>query len=400
MKRKEKIELIIIGAVVLLTLFVLLLQDRKVKGEGADWIARPESGTREQQVLLQAGDRREQITITVEARKKASKEVTQAFEKTLALLEETYFLVPGEKTVWVESVSLPQYISETEVSIRWESSDETVLTNRGEVDRNAAEYGMELYLQARLSYGDETKEVRFPVEVPPYAEGSVEALFFDASEALENLEKKTSEAEGFHLPKEIGGVFVQLPKSSISVFGVLAGAGLFIPLFVTVARRQEKDKERKRREDEFLEAYPRLITKLTLYTGAGLSLRGAWERIGAEQCGQRTRKGKTGAVTEEILLLSGELRNGVSEIQAYETFGKRVGLKQYMRLSSLMAGYVQKGSKGLGKNLEQEVRSAWELHREHAAKKGEEAQTKLLFPMMGMLFLVMAVVLVPAFFSM
>lgn len=400
MKRKEKIELSIIGVVVLLTLFVLLLQDRKVKEEEKDWIARPEGGTREQQVLLQAGDRKEQITITVEARKKASEEVAQAFEKTMALLEETYSLVPGEKTVWVESVSLPQYISETEVSICWKSSDETVLTDRGEVDRNAAEYGKELYLQARLSYGEETKEVRFPVEVPPYADGSAEALFFDASKVLVSLEKETSEAEGFYLPKEIGGVFVQLPNSSISVFGVLAGVGLFVPLLVTVARRQEKDKARKRREDELLEAYPRLVTKLTLYTGAGLSLRGAWERIGAEQRGQRTRKGKNSAVTEEILLLSGELRNGGSEIQAYEAFGKRVGLKQYMRLASLMTGYLQKGSQGLGKNLEQEVRSAWELHREHVAKKGEEAQTKLLFPMMGMLFLVMAVVLVPAFFSM
>ena len=52
------------------------------------------------------------------------------------------------------------------------------------------------------------------------------------------------------------------------------------------------------------------------------------------------------------------------------------------------------------KGLQEEVRLAWEMHREHAAKKGEEAQTKMLFPMMGMLFLVMAVVMIPAFFSM
>ena len=46
------------------------------------------------------------------------------------------------------------------------------------------------------------------------------------------------------------------------------------------------------------------------------------------------------------------------------------------------------------------MRLAWELHRDRAEKKGEEAQTKLLFPMMGMLFLVMALIMVPAFFSM
>jgi hypothetical protein len=316
----------------------------------------------------------------------------------LELLGNEYGLTAEEKVVWEESVSLPQYISETGVGIRWESSDETVLTDRGEIDRNAVKEGQEVYLKARLSYSEETKEVWFPVEVPPYDEGSANALFYSAWEELMRLEKETSTKDGFYLPNKIGEVFVSLPKQSVSVFGLLAGAGIFIPLLVVVIKRQEKEKERRQREDELLAAYPGLITKLTLYTGAGLSLRGAWERIGAEQ--REKKKGKKGALEEELVQLSGELINGESELRAYEAFGHRIGLKQYMRLSSLMASHVQKGSGGLWKNLEQEVRSAWELHREHAAKKGEEAQTKLLFPMMGMLFLVMAVVLVPAFFSM
>ncbi len=400
MKKIEKIELILIGTIVLLTLVVLFLQDRKVKSEEQSWIARPESGTRRQTVSLRTGSTEEQVTITVDAREKTKEEVGAAMERTLDIIKETCLLTAGEKSLWTESVVLPQYISETGVSIRWESSDETVLTEKGKIDRNAAKYGQELFLAARLSYGEETREVRFPVEVLPYEEGSAEALFYDASEALEKLEKDTSGAEGFYLPEKIGAVFVSLPKQSVSVFGILAAAGIVLPVLVIVSKRQEKEKERKRREEEFIEAYPRLITKLTLYTGAGLSLRGAWERIGAQLRGDWIRKGKKSALTEEILLLSGELQNGGSELRAYEAFGKRVGLRQYMRLASLMAGHVQKGSGGLWKNLEFEARSAWEYHREHAVKKGEEAQTKLLFPMMGMLFLVMAVVLVPAFFSM
>lgn len=398
MKRKEKIELICIGVIVLMTLVVLLLQDRKAKEEENDWIARPETGTREQTVSLRVGDAEEQVTITVGERERAAEEVRQAFGRTLEILKEEYALSAEEKAVWEESVSLPQYISETGVGIRWESSDETVLTKEGEINRNAARDGQELCLKAILSYGEETEEVWFPVEVIPYDEGSAKALFYNASEELMRLEKETSGEEGFYLPEKIGEVFVSLPKQSVSVFGLLAGAGIFVPLLVIVVKRQEKEKERKRREDELLAAYPRLITKLTLYTGAGLSLRGAWERIGAEQ--REKKRKKKSALSEELILLSGELLNGESELRAYEAFGHRIGLKQYMRLASLMASHLQKGSSGLWKNLEQEVRSAWELHREHAAKKGEEAQTKLLFPMMGMLFLVMAVVLVPAFFSM
>lgn len=398
MKKKEKAELVCIGVIILLTISVLLIQDRKVKQEKNDWIARPDVGTREQAIILQTGDAEEQITITVGERERAEEEIKQAFERTLDILKESYMLSEKEKIVWVASVSLPRYISETGVGIRWESSDETVLTNEGEINRYVAKSGQELYLKAWLSYGENMQEVWFPIEVLPYEEGSTEKLLYHAAEALTQLEKETSGAEGFYLPVRIGEVSVRLPKQSVSVFGILAGVGIFVPLLIVLVKRQEKEKIKKRREDELLAAYPRLITKLTLYTGAGLSLRGAWERIGAEQ--REKPKGKKGVLAEELVQLSGELLNGESELRAYEAFGNRIGIKQYMRLSSLMISHLQKGSGGLWKNLEQEVRSAWELHREHAAKKGEEAQTKLLFPMMGMLFLVMAVVLVPAFFSM
>ena len=175
---------------------------------------------------------------------------------------------------------------------------------------------------------------------------------------------------------------------------------LFLPIAVLVSKRQEQEKERKRREDELTGAYPRLITKLTLYTGAGLSLRGAWERLAAEYRERTGKSGKKEAIAEEIFLLAGELKNGTSETGAYENFGRRIGLKPYLRCASLLVSQLQKGSGALREGLEQEVRLAWEMQRERAAKKGEEAQTKMLFPMMGMLFLVMAVVVIPAFFSM
>ena len=147
-------------------------------------------------------------------------------------------------------------------------------------------------------------------------------------------------------------------------------------------------------------AYPQLITKLTLYTGAGMSLRGAWERLATEYRLKAEVSGKREAVGEEVILLAGELKNGTSEARAYEAFGRRIGLKPYLRCASLLVSQLQKGSGGLRKGLENEVQLAWEMQREQVAKKGEEAQTKMLFPMMGMLFLVMAVVMIPAFFSM
>jgi len=149
-----------------------------------------------------------------------------------------------------------------------------------------------------------------------------------------------------------------------------------------------------------LAAYPRLVTKLTLYIGAGMSLRSAWERLAADYRTESEQAGKRSAVAEEVFLLAGELKNGIPEARAYENFGRRIGLKPYARCGALLVNQLQKGGGSLRAGLEAEVALAWELHRERAAKKGEEAQTKLLFPMMGMLFLVMAVVMIPAFFTM
>jgi len=147
-------------------------------------------------------------------------------------------------------------------------------------------------------------------------------------------------------------------------------------------------------------AYPQLITKLTLYIGAGLSLRGAWERLAADYREKAQISENPSCVGDEVLLLAGELKNGASEAKAYEEFGRRIGLKPYQRCASLLVSRLQKGSGDLRKSLETEVRLAWETYREQVTKKGEESQTKLLFPMMGMLFLVMAVIMIPAFFAM
>ena len=67
---------------------------------------------------------------------------------------------------------------------------------------------------------------------------------------------------------------------------------------------------------------------------------------------------------------------------------------------SLLIGQLEKGAGGLREKLEYEVRLAWDKHRLRAEAVGSEAQTKLLFPMMGMLFLVFAIVMLPAFFQM
>ncbi len=400
MGRKEKMQWVIIGVIVVVTALFLWFRESGEKEDTRIWIARPETGTKKQALLMTLDESKEEWNLEVGPRQRTEEEIANAFSETIRILNEVLGIRGGEKAVWTTSVKLPQYIGDTGVEIRWNSSDVEVLTRDGVVQRENLKEVCEVNLQARMSFAGAEREHWFAVEIPPYESGSPEALFYEVREELHFLEKSTAGEEGFYLPEKIGAVTLGLPEASDSVWAVLVAVILFLPFALVFAKHRERDKEKQQRAEELLEAYPRMVTKLTLYTGAGLSLRGAWERLATEYRMRGDKSGKQSAIGEEVLILAGGLKNGASEARAYEAFGRRIGLKPYLRCASLLVSQLQKGSGGLRKSLESEVRLAWEMQRERAAKKGEEAQTKLLFPMMGMLFLVMAVIMLPAFFSM
>lgn len=399
MKKREKVQIVLIGSIVLGTAAVLGIRGAPAEKEGI-WIARPESGTKRQSISFRTEDSEERFVFEIRAKKRTAGETDAAYAETLRRLEEIINPAGEETAVLTESLPLPQYIEETDAVIRWESSREDLLTKTGKLWRAGLSEACSISLCARVAIDDECREYWFSLVVLPYESGSSEALFYRAEEAVKQLEQETAEEDGFYLPEQIGAVAVGLPKKSASVAGVAAAVVLLLPVLIAAAKRKEKEKKRKKREAEFLAAYPKLVTKLTLYVGAGLSLRGAWERLAADYRKKEGVPGKRSAAGEEILLLAGELKNGKSESAVYEAFGKRVGLKPYLRCAALLISQMQKGSGGLREGLENEVRLAWELQRRQAEKQGEEIQTKLLFPMMGMLLLVLVLVMLPAFLNM
>ena len=73
----------------------------------------------------------------------------------------------------------------------------------------------------------------------------------------------------------------------------------------------------------------------------------------------------------------------------------------YRTLSALLVQHLQKGSQGIELMLEEEAEKAQEMRKQQARILGEQASTKLLFPMVLMLLIVFVILLVPAwiFFS-
>ena len=74
--------------------------------------------------------------------------------------------------------------------------------------------------------------------------------------------------------------------------------------------------------------------------------------------------------------------------------------KNYRKLALLLQQTGRQGNEKLVEALEREDILAFEMRQNNAKKAGEEASTKLLFPMVGLFVVIMIMVIVPALLKM
>ena len=91
-----------------------------------------------------------------------------------------------------------------------------------------------------------------------------------------------------------------------------------------------------------------------------------------------------------------KIKSGVSEREAYAQFGQRCGLYPYIKLGNILEQNLSKGTKGMKLLLKQETVDAFEERKRIARKRGEEAGTKMLVPMILMMLVVVVIIAVPA----
>ncbi len=171
-----------------------------------------------------------------------------------------------------------------------------------------------------------------------------------------------------------------------------AGAVLYWPV-------QKQKEEKQKRREALTRDYPQMVTLLSLYMTAGLTLRSSWEQLVRQYEEQLAGGGRSQPVYEEMMVTWRELKGGVYEDRAYGLFGRRCGTTEYLRLGGLLETYVQQGNRDLLLLLEQEASTSLTLALQAVKKKGEQTGTRLLIPMMLLFALSLLMVVVPAMLS-
>lgn len=282
-------------------------------------------------------------------------------------------------------------------SAAWRSSNcERIRADGKVMTHNLSKEGEEVILTAILSYGDNRWEQEIKAVVVPQEpdreqdyRGRVETLLAESDRS-----SKTSSV--ISLPDKVGteAISWQEKRQDYSLVSVLAGV-IGAVLASYGMKRDLKEKNRLRKE-EIERLYPEFVSKLQLYMGAGLTAKNAFIKMGRDYQREKNHKEKTLFLYEEVLICNYQLLNGVAEDAAYREWGRRCGEMRCRKLGFLLAAHLRQGNDRMLALLSEETDLALLERRRTARRKGEEAGTKLLFPMLLMLIVVMFLILLPA----
>lgn len=297
-------------------------------------------------------------------------------------------------TVYVNAASS---YAEGNVQADWTFSDYKAIDMDGTfIEDGLDQNGTLIMASVVLSCGEYKEEYTFPFLAFPKEKTEEEILL----EKIDGYFMEQNEQEGtetISLPMQIDGISLRWMKEQEYVTWKVLFVGLIMLFLLPLIRIEEEQQRKKEREKALLIEYPNLVSKLTVLVGSGMTIKQSWNKISASYIDKRQKsKEKENAAYEEMYRTARELEEGKSERQAYQEFGERIALPSYYRLVRILIQSLQKGSKGMILMLEQESEKAFE-ERKHIAKKlGEEASTKMIFPLILMMGIVMAIVIVPS----
>lgn len=136
---------------------------------------------------------------------------------------------------------------------------------------------------------------------------------------------------------------------------------------------------------------PEFLNKLTLLVNAGETVQAAIIR-----CVDSRREEELSPLFRELSIMSNELKNNRSFARAMEELSKRCALPEISLFTTTVLLNYRRGGDDFVVALRELTRNLWEKRKALARTMGEEASSKLVFPMVVTFGIVMVIVATPA----
>lgn len=415
--RKISVSLAVLTAGTVLFLICLILYSGGGEETETRILTRPGygEGDRKESLSVQIAGEEEvqELEITVQERKYTEQEKQQLLDRAVQELDG---LIQGENESLDEvrrPLCLPESLEDGAVQISWSTVPYGVIGEDGSLKGSEDENGTLVEIQGTLTCGGKEMSYAAYAKVFPPELPEQERFRRSIQKEVELADASASHDEELALPAQVEGKELTWYRPAENPGPAVLALTLILMAAVYLEMDSQVHQKAERRRNQLMLSYPDLMWKMTMLLGAGLSIRGTFSRISEEYLrsrdraagvrGKRTgvhgRKQQVNYVCEEIVCTCREMQSGVPEAQAYERFGRRCQLPEYIRLGTVLSQNLKKGAKGLTALLETEAEASLNERKNHARKIGEQAGTKLLLPMVLMLGIVLVILMVPAFLS-
>ncbi|MGN1165776.1 MAG: type II secretion system F family protein [Lachnospiraceae bacterium] len=348
------------------------------------------------------GEKHTKLEVEVSERAYTEKELKSMFQRCITRIEKE-ILGSNKSADRIETdMNLLTELSDMPVEISWELDRYDVMNVYGEIQETELNpEGTLVQLRGTITYLENPQKQALyecKIMVFPKTLSKEEQKRSAIQSLIKEEDERTQTEERLNLPDRVNGEKLSYYSQMDSRGGVILVMAILIGILFVALEKQNQEQEATKIKLQMISDYPEIISKLTLFIGAGMTVKRAWKKIAADYEAQKPDWGIRYAY-EEMKRTCNEMDSGVTEAESYERFGKRCNLQEYVKLGAMLSQNLRKGTKDLNQILRMEAMQTFEERKARAKRLGEEAGTKMLVPMFLMLAEVLIVVVVPAFMS-
>ncbi|MFD1017669.1 type II secretion system F family protein [Thalassobacillus hwangdonensis] len=181
-------------------------------------------------------------------------------------------------------------------------------------------------------------------------------------------------------------LFGLVSEGDITIFVV----GMIFTVMIPFVLIQKLNNEEKERRDQILTELPEVVNKIILLVNAGETVQRAMI-----QCVAST-KNKNSPLYKELNEAVNKLTSNESFHQVLNDLSKKVGIQEVSIFTTTILLNYRKGGQDLILALRELSHDLWEKRKNISKTKGEEASSKLVFPLILIFVAVMIIVGYPA----
>ena len=337
------------------------------------------------------------MELEIEEKQPTKNEAKKLLEKAKKEIDATFLGENKALEQVMSDVILQDAYQDGMVAAEWSFDDYTYIGTDGVIKENELDEPELVEATAVLTCGEYQQIYRFSMQLCPCSVETEKGL---RREIQKKIRQQPLEKSEITLPSDIAGIPLQWKKTGNMDGAMLSILGIVVCFLLPYGQKLEEQKQKKIILEKRKKDYPMLVEELSLFLAAGVTFTEAARKMTENY---ERRKKQTGKVQEGYELwkkLSYEMRDGVREADAIMRFGKESERKEYKKLALLLEQNRRQGSQHMIQQLEQENLIAFEMRKNQVKREGEEASVKLLFPMMGMLGIVIVILILPAMMTM